>query len=172
MVLKVLLRLDRRSICLLRPWGHASLALLSSKAHAKLACSQASLCDWAFLLKNGYFIIKVFFFLGWFLLYKVDFQFSIQICRSIHVEFLQLRYSLLLFPYRYCGSKVSILTQWQSKVENDSFKLLEDAINQMGVNTPESRKLKIGINADASNWYLEDLLKYEYDGPKMQFDSV
>ena len=55
---------------------------------------------------------------------------------------------------------------------NDSFKFMEDVINQMGVNTPESKKLKIGLNTDASSWYLEDLTKYEYDGPKMQFDSV
>ena len=55
---------------------------------------------------------------------------------------------------------------------NDSFKFMEDVINQMGINTPESKKLKIGLNTDASSWYLEDLTKYEYDGPKMQFDSV
>ena len=40
---------------------------------------------------------------------------------------------------------------------NDSFKLLEDIINQTGINTPESKKLKIGLNTDANNWYLEDL---------------
>ena len=50
---------------------------------------------------------------------------------------------------------------------NESFKLLEDAIAAAGVNTDEQRYLKIGVNTDAQSWYVEDLAKYEWDGPKV-----
>lgn len=53
---------------------------------------------------------------------------------------------------------------------NECFKLLEDAIAAVGVNTPEQKHLTIGINTDAHNWYLEDLKKYEWDGPKVSYD--
>ena len=54
---------------------------------------------------------------------------------------------------------------------NMSFKILEDAISQVGVNTEERKYLKIGVNTDANNWFLEDIQKYEWDGPKVQYDT-
>ena len=36
---------------------------------------------------------------------------------------------------------------------NESFKLLEDAINHADVNTDETKVLKIGVNTDAQNWF-------------------
>lgn len=52
---------------------------------------------------------------------------------------------------------------------NECFKVLEDAIAQSGAN--EVRKtVRIGINTDAASWYLEDAGKYEWDGPKNQFE--
>jgi hypothetical protein len=49
---------------------------------------------------------------------------------------------------------------------NECFKLLEDVITQMAINNDTKKYLKIGINTDAQNWYLEDAKKYEWDGPK------
>lgn len=46
---------------------------------------------------------------------------------------------------------------------NESFKLLEDAINSVNVNTDEKKFLKIGINTDAQNWFVDDLNKYEWE---------
>ena len=54
---------------------------------------------------------------------------------------------------------------------NECFKLLEDSIAGVGINTAEKKLLKIGVNVDAQNWYVEDVDKYEWDGPKNQFDS-
>ena len=54
---------------------------------------------------------------------------------------------------------------------NECFKLLEDAINATGVNSGKRNFLRIGVNTDARNWFIEDAGKYEYDGPKNQFDS-
>ena len=48
---------------------------------------------------------------------------------------------------------------------------MEDAIAAAGVNTDERKYLKVGINTDAQSWYLEDLAKYEWDGPKVQYDT-
>lgn len=31
--------------------------------------------------------------------------------------------------------------------------------------------MKIGLNTDAHSWFLEDLNKYEWDGPKVQYDT-
>lgn len=53
----------------------------------------------------------------------------------------------------------------------ECFKLLEDAIASVGVNSEERHPLKIGLNCDSKNWYIEDLHKYEWDGPKNQFDD-
>lgn len=49
---------------------------------------------------------------------------------------------------------------------NESFKLLEDAINAVGINTDDKKYLKIGINTDAQGFYLEDQTKYDWEGPK------
>lgn len=54
---------------------------------------------------------------------------------------------------------------------NDCFKMLEDVINQAGINNDKKKYLKIGINADAQNWYVEETKKYEWDGPKNAMDS-
>jgi enolase len=54
---------------------------------------------------------------------------------------------------------------------NDSFKLLEEAISSVGINTDERKYLKIGVNTDAQSWFVEDAGKYEWDGPKNQMDS-
>lgn len=47
---------------------------------------------------------------------------------------------------------------------------MEDAIGAVGVNK-EKKFVKIGINTDAQNWYVEDTKKYEWDGPKNPLDS-
>lgn len=39
---------------------------------------------------------------------------------------------------------------------NETFKILEEAINQVGVNTAERKYLSIGICCDSDNWYLSD----------------
>lgn len=49
--------------------------------------------------------------------------------------------------------------------------MLEEAINSVGVNTDEKKYLKLGVNTDAQSWFLEELGKYEWDGPKVQFDA-
>ena len=53
---------------------------------------------------------------------------------------------------------------------NESFKLLEDSISAAGVNSDEVKYVTIGFNADAHNWFLDDQNKYEWDGPKTQFE--
>ena len=55
---------------------------------------------------------------------------------------------------------------------NDSFKLLEDAINSVGVNTNERKYLLIGINADSQTSYVEEQNRYEIEGPKNLFDQT
>lgn len=55
---------------------------------------------------------------------------------------------------------------------NDSFKMLEDAINSTGLNTDERKVLQIGINADSQSSYLEEQNKYEIEGPKNLFDQT
>jgi len=54
---------------------------------------------------------------------------------------------------------------------NESFKLLEDAINHADVNTEEVKVLKIGVNTDAQNWFLDDQNRYEWE-PKAQYDTA
>ena len=39
---------------------------------------------------------------------------------------------------------------------NDTFKLLEDAINSVGVNTADRKYLSIGVNADLAQFYLPE----------------
>ena len=53
----------------------------------------------------------------------------------------------------------------------ECFKLLEDAISSIGINNEEYQSLKIGVSCDSNNWYIEDVHKYEWDGPKNQFDE-
>ena len=53
---------------------------------------------------------------------------------------------------------------------NECFKLLEDAISAMGINTETRKFLKIGLNADAGSWFAEEQGKYEWDGPKTAYD--
>lgn len=53
---------------------------------------------------------------------------------------------------------------------NDSFKLLEDAINSTGFNTNERKYLTIGINADSHSSFTEESNRYEIEGPKNLFD--
>jgi enolase len=52
----------------------------------------------------------------------------------------------------------------------ECFKMLEEAIASLGVNSEQRQPLKIGVSCDAQNWYIEDQAKYEWDGPKAQFD--
>lgn len=47
---------------------------------------------------------------------------------------------------------------------NECFKLLEDVIAAVDINTEENKYLKIGINVDAKNWHLDDIKKYDWDG--------
>ena len=54
---------------------------------------------------------------------------------------------------------------------NDSFKLIEDAINQAQVNTSERKYAQIGINADSQSSYLAEQDKYDIEGPKNLFDQ-
>jgi enolase len=49
---------------------------------------------------------------------------------------------------------------------NECFKLLEDAIESTGVNTPDNKILRIGVNAEAHAWYQTDQKAYDWDGPK------
>ena len=53
---------------------------------------------------------------------------------------------------------------------NDSFKLIEDAINSTGINTNDRKYLMIGINADSQSSYVEEHNRYEIEGPKNLFD--
>ena len=55
---------------------------------------------------------------------------------------------------------------------NDSFKLLEDAIAAVGVNTNERKYLSIGINADSQSAYMAEAEKYDIEGPKNLFDCT
>ena len=48
---------------------------------------------------------------------------------------------------------------------------MEDAIAAVGINTEETKYLKIGINADAHNWFVEEESKYDWDGPKNLMES-
>ena len=54
---------------------------------------------------------------------------------------------------------------------NDSFKLLEDAINAVGINTAKRQYLKIGVNTDAQSFYLEEQSRYDWEGPKNLWDQ-
>ena len=53
---------------------------------------------------------------------------------------------------------------------NDSFKMIEDAINSTGFNTNERKYLTIGINADGHNSFVEESNRYDIEGPKNLFD--
>ena len=53
---------------------------------------------------------------------------------------------------------------------NETFKLIEDAINQAGVNTQDRKFLTIGINADSQSSYLQEQDRYDIEGPKNLFD--
>lgn len=53
---------------------------------------------------------------------------------------------------------------------NDSFKLLEDAINSCDVNTNERKVLTIGINADSQSNFIEEHGRYDIEGPKNLYD--
>ena len=55
---------------------------------------------------------------------------------------------------------------------NESFKILEDAINATGVNTEERKYLTIGINADSQSSYIQDQDRYDIEGPKNLFDQT
>ena len=55
---------------------------------------------------------------------------------------------------------------------NDSFKLLEDAINSTGVNTNDRKYFTIGINADSQSSFIEDQNRYDIEGPKNLFDQT
>lgn len=48
----------------------------------------------------------------------------------------------------------------------ECFKLIEDAIATVGINSEERFPLKIGISCDSNNWFVEEANKYEWDGPK------
>jgi enolase len=52
---------------------------------------------------------------------------------------------------------------------NECFKLLEEAIVTIGINNDTKKFLKIGVNTDAQNWFADG--KYEWEGPKTQWDS-
>lgn len=54
---------------------------------------------------------------------------------------------------------------------NECFKAIEDSIVASGANTEQKKYLKIGVNTDAQGWYIEDANKYEWDGPKVQYDE-
>lgn len=54
---------------------------------------------------------------------------------------------------------------------NECFKMLEDAINQAGINNDKKKHIKLGINADAQSWYVEESKRYEWDGPKNALDQ-
>lgn len=55
---------------------------------------------------------------------------------------------------------------------NDSFKLLEEAINQSQVNKGERKYAQIGINVDSASWYLPEQDRYEMEGPKNLMDQT
>lgn len=54
---------------------------------------------------------------------------------------------------------------------NDTFKMLEDAINQAQVNTADRKFAQLGVNVDAQSSYLAEQEKYEIEGPKNLFDA-
>ena len=55
---------------------------------------------------------------------------------------------------------------------NETYKLLEDAINQTNINTQDRKILTIGINADSQSSYLAEQEKYDIEGPKNLFDQT
>lgn len=55
---------------------------------------------------------------------------------------------------------------------NDSFKLIEEAINSTGVNTNDRKVLTIGINADSQSSYIEEHNRYDIEGPKNLYDQT
>ena len=55
---------------------------------------------------------------------------------------------------------------------NDSFKMLEEAINSTGLNTNERKVLMLGINADSASVFQEETGKYDIEGPKNLFDQT
>ncbi len=55
---------------------------------------------------------------------------------------------------------------------NDSFRLLEDAINSCDVNTNERKVLTIGINADSQSNFIEEHGRYDIEGPKNLYDQT
>lgn len=58
----------------------------------------------------------------------------------------------------------------------ECFKLLEDAIGSIGTlkvgpDEEERQPFKIGVSCDSNNWFVEEVGKYEWDGPKNQMDT-
>jgi hypothetical protein len=41
----------------------------------------------------------------------------------------------------------------------------------LNINTSERKYIRLGLNCDASSWYLEDSNRYDWDGPKGQLDE-
>ena len=72
------------------------------------------------------------------------------------------------------GFKANVSGSYYNALDtiNDSFKLLEDAINSTGVNTQERKYLTIGINADMQSSFMEDQGRYDIEGPKNLFDQT
>lgn len=53
---------------------------------------------------------------------------------------------------------------------NETFKYIEEAIDQTGVNTADKKILKLGVNVDAEANFLKEQQKYDYEGPKNAMD--
>jgi len=70
------------------------------------------------------------------------------------------------------GFKASAIGSYFNALDsvNDSFKMIEDAINATGINSKERTVLQIGINADSQSCYIEESNKYDVEGPKNLFD--
>ena len=70
------------------------------------------------------------------------------------------------------GFKANVSGSYYNALDtvNDSFKLLEDAINATGLNTNERKYLTIGINADSQSSFIEESGRYDIEGPKNLFD--
>lgn len=55
---------------------------------------------------------------------------------------------------------------------NETFKLLEDAIAAVNVNTADRKHLSIGVNTGCEDYFLQDQGKYDLEGPKNLFDGA
>ena len=53
---------------------------------------------------------------------------------------------------------------------NESFKYIEDSIDQTGVNSADHKVFRIGVGVDAENNFNVDQQKYDYEGPKNAMD--